>query len=278
MEDKVRRQIPPSFPLDTPERIALRADSLAFSLAQTTDEILQAYKLVYRNYRRAEYIETHPSGMRYSVFNALPQTATVVAKLKDTVVTTASIVFDSPLGLPLETIYQDEVDALRREGATLCEVTMLADRRRGGIRTIPSLLQVFKMILHYVRTSGSATDILITVNPSHEVFYTRYLPFEDFGGLRYYPSVNNAPAVARRANVQRLFEEYKNHKLYNFFVQNPIPAEIFDVKKHFTAEELRHLFVVQRSILPKLPEFAIDYLKTCYPGYDFAKILAPVEK
>ncbi|MCD6404213.1 MAG: hypothetical protein J7M19_00120 [Planctomycetes bacterium] len=278
MKDEVRRQKTPSFLLDNAERIALRADSLTFSLAQTTDEILQAYKLVYRNYRRAEYIGTHPSSMRYNVFNALPQTATVVAKLKDMVVTTASIVFDSPLGLPLETIYQDEVDALRREGATVCEVTMLADRRRGGIRTIPSLLHVFKMILHYVRASGSATDILITVNPSHEVFYTRYLPFDDFGGLRYYPSVNNAPAVARRANVQRLFEEHKNHKLYDFFTENPIPAEIFDAKKTFTAEELREFFVVGRSVLPELPEFAVDYIKTCYPGYDFAKILAPVEK
>ena len=108
------------FPFDRSGRVALRADSLLFSLAQSTDELLQAYQLVYRNYLRAEYIDPHPSEMRYSAYNALPSTATFVAKLRNSVVTTASIVFDSPLGLPMDAIYHDELEELRARTTRAC--------------------------------------------------------------------------------------------------------------------------------------------------------------
>jgi hypothetical protein len=277
MADEARREAF-SFPLETPERLALRAGPLSFSVAQTAEDLRKAYRLVYRSYLRAEYIDPHPSEMRYSVFNALPETATLVAKLRKEIVTTATIVFDSPLGLPMDTIYQDEVDQLRSEEARICEVTMLADRRRAGVRTIPAILQVFKMILHYAHNRGRVTDILITINPSHEIFYTRYLPFEEFAGLRYYPSVNNAPALAKRSNLRTLFEEHKNHKLYDFFIDSPIPAEIMEQKATLGEDDLRELFVEKRDIFPRLPEFALEYIKSCYPACDFDRILAPVKK
>ncbi len=278
MESRSRSPGSPSFPLETPERMALRAGALSFSLAQNIDDLLQAYALVYRNYLRAEYIERHDSQLRYSVFNALPETTTVVARLDDRVVTTASIIIDSPLGLPMDTIYQEEVDALRAEGARVCEVTMLADRRRAGIRTIPSILKMFKLILHYAHNKASISDILITINPSHEVFYTRYLPFEDFAGLRHYPAVKNAPALAKRQNLRTLFEEHKEHKLYDFFIDEAIPQEILEVKHSFSESELRDLFVIRRPIFQKLPPFAIDHLKSCYPTHDFERVMASVAK
>ena len=268
----------PTLPIDSVMRLALRADSLLFSLAQTTDQMVQAYKLVYRNYLRCEYIDAHPSQMRYNVFNALPDTATFVACLDHTVVTTATIVFDSPLGLPLEAIYQDEVDALRRAGARLSEVTMLADRRRAGMRTIPSILHLFKLILHHTLATGKATDIVITVNPSHEAFYSRYLPFDDLGPLRYYPSVKNAPAVAKRLSLTEVVLGVRSGRFGGFFLENPPPRDVLAAKKRFTEDELRELFVATRDILPQLPPFALDYIRSLYPGYDFNRIMAPVHK
>lgn len=278
MGDESSQECAPSTLPDNTERIALRAGPLSFSLAQETEELLEAYKLVYKSYLRAEYIDKQPSEMRYNVFNALPATTTVVAKTKGSVVTTASIVFDSELGLPMDTIYQEEVDALRREGARLCEVTMLADRRRAGIRTIPSILQIFKMIFNYARSKGKVSDILITINPSHEIFYTRYVPFEDFAGLRYYAAVKGAPALAKRANIQRLLEDHKGHKLYEFFTQDRTPEDVLEAKAQFSEDDLRELFVEKRPIFPPLPKFAMDYIKSCYPTYDFARIMSPVEK
>ncbi len=263
------------FPFDQLGRVAVQADSLLFRIAQTTDELVQAYKLVYRNYLRAEYIDPHPSEMRYSAFNVLPQTSTFVAKLRDSVVTTASIVFDSPLGLPMDLIYHDELDDLRRAGARLAEVTMLADRRRAGMRTIPSLLQLFKLVLHYTLRQEHVTDVVITINPSHDAFYTRYLPFDNLAGLRYYPSVKNAPALAKRSHLAELTDRTKWARLYDFFMQMESPDLVLATKKRWTEQELRDLFVIRRNILPRLPEPQLDYVRSCYPQYDFDKILAP---
>lgn len=264
--------------IDSLGSIALRADALHFTVAQSTDELAQAYRLVYKNYLRAEYIDPHSSEMRYSAHNALPSTVTFVAKLDDAVVTTASIVFDSPLGLPMDMIYKDELDVLRQQHARLCEVTMLADRRRAGMRTIPSILQVFKLVLHYTLRYERTTDIVITINPSHEAFYTKYLPFSDLAGLKYYPSVKNAPALAKRAHLADLKERSKWQRLYEFFMNANVPDLLLATKKKWTEEEMREFFVVKRDILGKLPPAALEHVKGRYPGYDFARIMAPVEK
>lgn len=264
--------------LDAMDSVVLRADSLLFSLAQTTEELEQAYRLVYRNYLRAEYIDSHPSEMRYSRFNVLPSTATFVARLRDTVVTTASIVFDSPLGLPMEIIYHDEIERLRKAGARLCEVTMLADRRRAGMRTIPAILQLFKLVLHYAMHEDRATDIVITINPSHEGFYTRYLPFDDLAGLRCYPSVKNAPALAKSAHLADLSEESKWRRLFEFFMGSLPGPELLTTKKRFTEAELRELFVIKRDILQRLSPEELEHVRACYSDCDFDRILAPVKK
>ena len=278
MTDEADDPLQPDLSGDSVTRLARRADSLLFSLAQTTDEITQAYRLVYRNYLRSEYIDPHPSEMRYTVFNALPKTATFIARLRDAVTTTASVIFDSPLGLPLEAIYHEEVDELRRNNARLCEVTMLADRRRAGMRTIPAILQLFKLVFHYTLRFEKTTDIVITINPSHEAFYTRYLPFEDLAGLRRYPSVKGAPAIAKRANLARIVRDARTLRLGDFFVDSPPSLDMFGEKKRFTQDELRELFVLKREILPKLPKHAVDYVRSQYPDYDFERIMAPARK
>jgi hypothetical protein len=119
--------------------------------------------------------------------------------------------------------------------------------------------------------------VVITINPSHEAFYTRYLPFEDLAGLRYYPSVKNAPAVAKRAHLPSLAERSKWQRLYEFFMQGPPPDLVLATKKRWTQEELRDLFVIKRNILPRLPESQLDHVRSCYPDYDFNWILAPAE-
>jgi hypothetical protein len=267
----------PTLPVDSIMRLALRSDSLLFSPAQNTDQLIQSYQLVYKNYLRCEYIEAHPSQMRYTVYNALPTTATFVARLDGSVVTTATVVLDSPLGLPLEAIYGQEIAAMRADGARICEVTMLADRRRAGMRTIPAILRLFKMMFNYASGIEDITDIVITVNPSHEAFYTRYLPFQELGTLRYYPSVRNAPAVAKRINFSEITEEVRSGKIGAFFFEDPTPQDILSVRSRFTEEELRDLFVIRRDIFHKLPPFALDYVRSLYPQYDFDRILAPVE-
>jgi len=263
---------------DVMSESALKTDALTFSIARTTDEILQAYRLVYDNYLKSGYIDQHPSLMRYGPHNALPSTVTFVAKLGEKVVTTATVVFDSPLGLPMEAIYRDELDALRKQGSRLCEVTMLADRRRAGMRTIPSILRLFRLIVPYAMRFEKATDIVITVNPTHAAFYSKYLLFEDLAGKKDYPSVKNAPAVARRVNLTNVQKKDKRPEVYKFFMGYSPSDDTFAGKKGFTQDELRDLFVVRRNVFPSMSEAALAWIRSQYNGFDFDAILAPTGK
>jgi hypothetical protein len=59
-----------------------------------------AYRLVYELYLEKEYALPHPSKMWLSIFDALPETATLVVKRGDGVVGAVTVVFDSDIGLP----------------------------------------------------------------------------------------------------------------------------------------------------------------------------------
>src|SRR5438477_450670 len=51
---------------------------------------------------------------------------------------------------------------------------------------------------------GSQTKIFTgTINPKHDAFY-KSLGFTEIGTLKYYPAVNNAPALARILDIQSL--------------------------------------------------------------------------
>ena len=84
--------------------------------AVSRKEIKDAFRLVYRRYVERGYIEENPAKMRFTVFNALPDTTTFTCVLRGEVVSTATVVADSPAGLPADEIFREELDELRRQG------------------------------------------------------------------------------------------------------------------------------------------------------------------
>ena len=182
-----------------------RLSNLEFGPAETFEELKDAYRLVYHSYLGRDYIEPNPAGMRFWVHNLLPETATFVAKLGGAVVSTVSLVVDSPLGLPMDKVYRHELSNLRTDGHRLGEVTMLADRRRRFARAVPVVVALFRLILDYAR-SLPLTELCITINPRHEGFYRKVLHFEELGELKRYQSVRDNPALAKYLSLARLDE------------------------------------------------------------------------
>ena len=89
-------------------------------VARDTDELEEAFALVYREYLRKGYTDKNSSGLRLSLHNALPDATTFIAlSEKNVIIATATIVPDSFLGLPMDSIYYDELNRLRRIGARL---------------------------------------------------------------------------------------------------------------------------------------------------------------
>ena len=117
---------------------------------------------------------------------------TLVAEDHDETVGTMSIGFDGPQGLFVDQLFPDEVEALRREGHTVCEFTKLA--MDSVVRSKRVLASLFHVAYIYAYRLNGFDSLMIEINPRHVRYYERMLGFRPIGPERLNPRVN-APAV-----------------------------------------------------------------------------------
>lgn len=191
------------------ERRALRpwARAVDIGLAYSEHRLHEAYALVHRQYLRHGYEQAGAGDVRFVPQCGLASTRTFTASIDNRVVATASLVLDSALGLPMDSAYAGELDALRAPHIRLAEVSCLATRRRGDV---PVLMRVFRALYAYARYRADVTDLCITVNPSQRAFYQRVLLFDALGPVREYKSCNGAPGVGLRLDLTTAEQRYCN--------------------------------------------------------------------
>lgn len=181
-------------------RPAARTDAFeyVFKIAESDQELRQAFGLLYHEYRRAGYIPQNPDRILYTTHHLHPETTVFLAKCDAEVLATASTIRDSgPLGLPMDKVFKDELDMLRARNRKLLEISSLASDRdrfsRTGIRHFITLVYAHSLF-------QDVHDVCIMVNPRHVRLYKSLFGFEVFGSQRHYARVN-APAVAMRVRV-----------------------------------------------------------------------------
>ena len=145
-----------------------------------------------------------------------------VATLEGEAVFTVSLVIDGRLGLPMESVYADEVAMRREQGLLLGEVSCLADRRSQFRGFFPVFLRLSRLMVQYARLRG-VEELLVAVHPKHARFYRRYMDFRMIGDQTAYPTVRNHPAVALSLNFDRVDRE--RPRAYDTFFGQPIPEE-----------------------------------------------------
>ena len=175
-------------------------------IASERDEFEQAFRLVADRYKSRGYLTEGSGSFRFTPHHALPGTVTFVAKDGDRVVATLSLVPDNEtLGLPMESIYGEEIANLRREGRTLGEVTCLAEEGlnpREFLKVFSAMVRV--MFQYHVRRGGDTW--VITVNPRHRSYYSKVLGFSPLGPCRSYSSVGDHPAEAFYLDADQMRE------------------------------------------------------------------------
>ncbi len=167
--------------------------------AENDDDFAEALRLVQSRYEMRGYVPEGRERAELTLYHVLPETRTILVKALSRVVATVTFVPDSPLGLPAEQVFHDEVAPLRAEGRHLSELSALAVADRIRIEDRPHLTRwLFHSIEAQVRGEGRIDDLLITVNPRHVAFYDRRLGFETIAGPRPHPKVQGADAVLMR--------------------------------------------------------------------------------
>ena len=263
------------------EKMKVFLDGFDYRVARSRAELERSFELVYQEYIRQGYIDGHPSGMRFFLHNILPETTTFVAMLDDTVVATATIVPDSPIGLPMDDLYKDEVDELRAKGKTVCEISMLAHSHDLFGEEVSVMLNakkmflifyLFKHLFNYVKEVMKTDYICIAVNPKHATMYN-YLYFEDLGELKYYDKVNGAPAMGKFLDVnsvEKKSQEGTSSSLYKmFFTEKSHPSK-FIKKFKFQVEDILYFFNLKTDIFKGFSEEKLRYVQECYADYDFS--------
>lgn len=179
----------------------MAGDEVIYRIAETREDIEGAVRLVYRNYVELGYCRLNRFGVHFYLYDVLPETRTLVALRGGAVVATLTLVFDSPLGVPSNKLYRQELDALRSGGRKVVEISKLSVDRSLGARGLAVLKGLFRLAwLTSCRVRGSS-DFVIMIEPHHEGFYTRALLFEKVGDLKPDPEAKDAPSLLLRLDL-----------------------------------------------------------------------------
>lgn len=243
-------------------------DSFLIKMAKTREELGDAFRLVYDEYEKSGYIQERKAcNMFFHIHHLLPDTAIFLMIYKEIIVSTLSLVADTKqFFLPMDSIYHDELDDLRKNNRKVIEACSFATSESFRWTNIFSYL--FRQVYWYAVHNG-INDICIMVNPKHVRFYKKILLFEDLGVEKNYPRLG-APAFALKLNIdnykERLQYTYKNYPieydLYDFIYENKdlSPAArklLFDLEGHNRAR----LKVTRHFINALPPEQKDDFVQ-----------------
>jgi hypothetical protein len=194
---------------------------IEYRIATTKWERLAAYRLVYDHYRKAGFIQSNPFRFRVTKHHLLPTTQVFLAVRDEEPICTVSLVADTPMmGLPMESIYHEEVAQSRDKGLHVGEVSALAGCTTDFRSFLPIFVQLTRLMAQYARQRGMH-QFLIAVHPKHAGFYERFMGFEKIGPVREYPCVQNAPAVACCLDFERIDRD--RPKCWYDFFGAPLP-------------------------------------------------------
>lgn len=262
-----------------------REGPLEFRMAGDTDAFDGAFRLVHDQYVWRGYMAPHQSGWRLSLHNALPSTKVFVAKAGARLIGTLTLIQDSPIGLPMEEIYQEELKGLRDQGRHMAEVSALAIDPTLRASGVAILMRLVRMLVLYAAEFGRLDDLCIAVNPRHVEFYRKFLHFRPFGQLKHYRKVNGAPAIALRLDlglVRALIEVvHSGHpcldELYGFFFgpenYRGVMAQLRrDVPRSALTPQLFAHFFADHDVLSTASAKNLAFLQSFYSDLDLGEL------
>jgi hypothetical protein len=246
-------------------------ENIIFKIAETKEKLESAYRLTYEMYVKNGYMSPSPTTLRFNFFNAMPYTQTFIGESGSDTIMTITLFPDSPLGIPMDCLYKNEVDKLRQEGRYVAEVGGLIST----VNCQNSLMHLIKALYTYADKYLKVDDLVATVHPKHSNFHEIILCFEKIGAIKSYSYVNGNPAVALRLDLHKYREYYWNYyprepfenDLHNFFFvrdsemillpNEKMPFRVWDqgIFNYFFQEKSN--FYVEAD--PKIKELMLKY-------------------
>jgi hypothetical protein len=212
----------------------------SFRVAVGIDEVVAAWQLVYTAYRRKDLISPNRHRLHTSKLAASRHSGVILGRVNQVIVSTLTAMADSDDGLPLDSVYAQEMADLRRrvegQGRSLVQVGLFADRRKELSRSTESLFQLMQYAYYYAYWRRA--DIVIGVHPRHSRFYTQTIGFETNGPTRSYPTVNHNPVCLMHLDIEGQLKRKPMPVGLDYFSRNHVTADTFEGRFGFEARDV----------------------------------------
>ncbi|MCC7191782.1 MAG: hypothetical protein IT444_03275 [Phycisphaeraceae bacterium] len=227
-----------------------------FRVAQTLAEVAASWRMVYEVYLKSGLIHPNPYLVHTTPHHVSANTAVLQSTRHGEVEATLTAVVDGPLGLPMDSVYQRELDELRLQGRRITEYGLFAHVRQitdaeppilnesscpgsasSFARVHASVINLMRLAFYFALSSNS-TDFIVGVHPRHARFYNRSFGFEQYGPLRTCPTVNHRPVVLLHANLQQCLHRSPLPHALDYCINHPVSAETFADRCDFNPREM----------------------------------------
>ena len=261
---------------------------LELKIAETQDELEACFRILHDSYVAAGFMKADPSGLRVTVYHALPTTTTLCAKWDGRVVGTISIIREGVFGFPLQSVF--DLSALRAKGGNITEVSSLAVdpsfRRTGGMVMFP----LMKFMREYAKFYFDTRHLVIAVNPDRIEMYESLLCFERLHSseVGHYDFANGAPAVGATLDLrdadertERLYLGKPRHKnLHRYLYVDPLRNIQWPARPLHTTNDpvltptiMDHFFNQRTRIFDTLDDRKRLLLRSIYDHPSYADVL-----
>lgn len=267
------------------------SERLVLKIAETREELEACFTLLHDAYVDSGFMKADPSGMRVTLYHALPTTTTLCAKFDGQVVGTISLIRDSALGFPLQTIF--DLTSVRAQEGNIAEVSALAVhpsfRSTGGTVLFP----LMKFMYEYCTTFFDTRHLVIAVNPNRIEMYESLLFFQRLTAnvVENYDFANGAPAIGAHLDLRHASDVFKKtygdrplrKNLYNYFLRTSLPNIQLPSRRYYTTNDpvmtpdlLDYFFNVRTQGFSRLSDHRKVLLHSIYDLPEYQRILPPV--
>ena len=192
----------------------------------------KAYRFQHKAYEKLGIVGPEEDALWVTIHDALPQTTTFIAEEKSGELSgTVTLVFDSAVGLPADSLFPSEMEAIRSTDTRICELISFGanSKMQGSVKILAGLFYSSFLFARYAR---KATDYVITVHERHEKFYCANLLFKRIGPVRCYSKVNGEPTVFLHLSLDRPEQLRRQKRIFPFsFFTYSASQENFFAKK-----------------------------------------------
>jgi len=275
------------------QRAALDCDPdphlrIELKVAETRQELEDCFKILHDAYVERGFMKPDPSGMRVTVYHALPTTTTLCAKCDGRVVGTISMIREGVFGLPLQSSF--DLEQVRKKPGQIAEISGLAVH--ADFRKAPGavLFPLMKFIREYCVEVFDTRHLVIAVHPDQIDFYESLLFFDRLRDtpVPSYDFANGAPAVGATLDLQAAPAVFKRgyrgrpprKNLHHFFFELKLPHIKLPQRRYFTTnapvmtpEMLDYFFNQRTQVFENLDSRRKALLCSIYDVPEYRRVL-----